>query len=171
MLSWIGLAVALLTAQDGPKDAQVIDLGDGYARVESATYSVEVPQGWAVTEETRWGQRKMKPQDGGGELGVMTAGPTQASWDELYRTSLYFIMREGEGDPTPYEVAKRKDGLEAATFAVLDPSGFAERRYVLVKHPERGLLALSVRVPDRRADEEWTKHFARMVETATFKGD
>ena len=165
------MALTLTMSQEAPRDARTVDLGDGYARVESATYSVEVPKGWTVTEETRWGQRKMKPGQGGGELGVMTAGPTQASWDELYQTSLYFIMREGEGDPTPYEVTKRKDGLEAATFAVLDGSGFAERRYVLIKHPERGLLALSVRVPNKDADAEWTRHFERMVASAKFKGD
>ncbi len=164
----LSLILPLVLAQTTEPDHSIVDLKDGYVRVETKTYSIEVPKGWKVTPETRWGQRKIAPT-GGGELGVMTAPPSRASWDDLYDTSLYFIMRESEGTPTPYTVTKLKNGLEAATFAVKDERGFANRRYVLVKHPEKGLLALSVRIPGTDTEKEWAAHFDRMVASAKFK--
>ena len=41
-------------------DAKIVDLRDGFVRVETAAYSIEVPKEWKVSEETRWGQRKAK---------------------------------------------------------------------------------------------------------------
>lgn len=151
-----------------PPDAKIIDLGDGYSRIVTKEYSVEVPKGWDVSEQTPWGQRKMNPKGNSGELGVMTAPPGQQSWDQLYETSLYFILRESKGKPTPYRLTKRADGSEVASFEVLDDQGFANRRYVLIRDKSRGLLALSVKVPSREADKEWEKHFARMVKSAKF---
>ncbi|MFM9872861.1 MAG: hypothetical protein ACKVQS_05275 [Fimbriimonadaceae bacterium] len=149
-------------------DAKLIDLADGYVRVEAKTYSMEVPKGWVVEAETRWGQRKIAPS-GGGELGAMTAPPSQQSWDELYDTALYFIMRDEKGTATPYEKVKTKRGYEAASFSVLDKEGFAKRRYMMIKEPTKGLLALSVKIPDQKSEKEWAGHFKRMVDTALFK--
>jgi hypothetical protein len=151
-----------------PSDAKVQDLGDGYMRVTTATYVIDVPRGWEVGRETPWGQRDAKPDKSGGKLGVMTAPPGQQSWDSLYRTSMYFIMREEQGDATPYQVTKLENGLEAMTFSIKDKTGFEARRYVLVKSPEKGLLALSVRVPGPKEAEQWAKHFDRMVKSARF---
>ena len=151
-----------------PKDATVVDLGDGYAKVTTASYSIEVPKGWEVSAETPWGQRKAQPVQGGGELGVMTAPPGRQTWEQLYETSLYFILRESKGEATPYRLSKTKSGLEAATFEVLDGDGFASRRYVLIRDEANGLLALSVSVPSRKADKLWSKHFKRLIETAQF---
>ena len=64
---------------------------------------------------------------------------------------------------------KLKSGFEAAQFSVRDADGFASRRYLLIKNPEKGLLALSVRIPGNDAEKQWTKHFARMTSTAKFK--
>jgi phosphatidate phosphatase APP1 len=161
----------IMLVQTGPKDASMTDLKDGYVRVNAATYTIEVPKDWKVSEETQWGQRKMAPSKSDGELGVMTAPPGRQSWDSLYRTSLFFIMRESPNDKaSPYKLTKREDGLEAAVFSVTNPEGFAYKRYVLLRHPEKGLLALSVRIPDRKSEAAWQKHFDRLVKTATFKG-
>lgn len=160
-----------LMMQTGPKDATITDLKDGYVKVTAATYTIEIPKDWKVSEETQWGQRKMAPSKIDGELGVMTAPPGQQTWESLYRTSLFFIMRESPKDKaSPYKLIKREDGLEAATFSVTNPAGFAYKRYVLLKHPQKGLLALSVKIPDVQAEKVWQKHFDRLVKTAQFKG-
>lgn len=161
------LAVSSIASQF-PADAKVVNLGDGYSRVETLSYSIELPTGWQVSEETPWGQRKANPKGEAGELGVMTAPPGQQSWDQLYQTSLYFIMRESKGKPTPYRLGKTAGGLETGSFEVLDDTGFAARRYILIKGKDGRLLALSVRVPSREADKEWTKHFERLSRTARF---
>lgn len=164
------MAAGLLFAQSGPKDASITDLKDGYVKVNAATYTIEVPKDWKISEETQWGQRKMAPGQANGELGVMTAPPGQQSWESLYRTSLFFILRESPNDKaSPYKLTKREDGLEAATFSVTNPEGFAHKRYVLLRHPQKGLLALSVKIPDRKSEAAWQKHFDRLVKTATFK--
>jgi hypothetical protein len=167
MISLISLTAIALSQT--PDDAKIIDLKDGYCQVQAATYTIEVPKGWEVSGQTPWGQRTMTPQKGSGELGVMTAPPGRQTWDELYQTSLYFIRRESDGKPTPYRITKMANGLEAASFELLDKGGFAAKRYVLIKDEKKGLLALSVKVPSRDADKEWTKHFDRMIRSAKFK--
>lgn len=159
--------LALLLAQAAPaapSDAKLEDLKDGYVRVVTREYSIEVPKGWAVTTETRWGQRDATGN--GGKLGVMTAGATDATWEELYRTSLFFIQRERRGTPTPFKVSKTDQGYEACSFSILDEEGFAERRYVLLKNKDREVIALSVRIDDRKATKDLERHFDRMVRTA-----
>ena len=64
---------------------------------------------------------------------------------------------------------KLKSGFEAAQFSVRDADGLDSRRYLLIKNPEKGLLALSARIPRNDAEKQWTKHFARMTSTAKFK--
>jgi hypothetical protein len=171
MLTSILTMVVMMSGQElkGPADAKLIDLVDGYVRVETATYTLEVPKEWKVTPETRWGQRKISPA-GGGELGAMTAPPSQQSWDQLYDTALYFILRDGDGGkPTKYEIVKTKRGYEAASFSIIDKEGFAKERYMMVKHPEKGLLALSVAIPNKDGEKQWAAHFKRMVDSAEFK--
>jgi hypothetical protein len=145
-------------------DAKIVDLRDGFVRVETAAYSIEVPKEWKVSEETRWGQRKAKGKHG--ELGMMTGGRTRATWEQLYDTSLYFIMREESGKPTPFKVSKTKQGYEAATFSVLDDKGFATRRYVLLRDKAGSLLALSVRIGEKQREKELAAAFDRMVKSA-----
>ena len=100
-----------------------------YVLVKTDKYSFEIPRGWTVGEETPWGARDMVPASGNGKLGAMTAGPTKASWDELYRTSLYFIQREEKGKVTPFRTGKTKQGYECMSFEVTQASGFVNRRF------------------------------------------
>jgi len=162
----ISLLAAMTAISQLPADAKVIKLGDGYNRIETSTYAIEVPAGWQVSEETPWGQRTAHPKDHSGELGVMSAPPGRQTWDQLYQTSLYFILRESKGKPTPYRLQKNERGLETASFEVLDDHGYAARRYILMREKDGRLLALSVRVPSREADKEWTAHFERLSRTA-----
>lgn len=161
MLTVLATLLALV-----PGDAQVKDLRDGFVRVETKAYSFEIPKGWSIGSETPWGARDLKPANGKAVLGAMTAGPSQAGWDQLYRTSLWFIQREEEGKATPYTVKKTTQGYEACTFSVHDKEGFAKRRYVLLKHPSGKVLALSVKIPDRSEESNLAPVFDRFVSSA-----
>jgi hypothetical protein len=159
------LSLALVAA---PKDATVTDLKDGFVRVETKAYILEMPKDWSVTRETPWGARDMTPKEGEGKMGVMTAPPTQASWDELYRTSLYFITRERKGKPTAYRLGKAPQGYETMSFEVLDKDGWADRRYVILKKDDR-ILALNVNLASKKVEKAWMAHFQRMIDTAKIK--
>ncbi|HMS55567.1 MAG TPA: hypothetical protein PKA27_09225 [Fimbriimonadaceae bacterium] len=140
-----------------------------FVLVDTPKYSFEVPEGWEVGRETPWGARDIVPKSDAGKLGAMTAGPTTASWEELYRTSLYFIMREGEGKATPFRVGKTKGGYESIAFEVANNTGFADRRYVLLKNSQGSALALSVKLPSKNVEEKFVLMFQRMVDTAKIK--
>lgn len=159
------LTLALAQAQPVPADVKVTDLKDGYVRVVTPSYSVEIPKNWAISRETPWGDRKFGTRTEG-QLGVMTAGQTDATWEQLYRTSLYFIQREEQGTPTPFEVTKTEAGYEAMSFSVKDKDGFATRRYVLLKNKDSVAIALSVRITKREDEKTMAKHFDRMVKSA-----
>jgi len=168
-MNLITALTSLVMLVQGPaSDTKSVDLNDGYIRVQTPNYELEVPKGWEIGRETPWGSRAVHPPKGEGELSVMTAPPGNQSWDQLYQTSLYFIMREGPGKATPYKLVKTPRGLDAASFEVVDDKGFANRRYVLIKDQASGLIALSVKVPSREADKEWSKHFERLIKTARF---
>ena len=167
----VALAYAVTFAQSENNSQSVTDLKDGYVRFKSDTYQIDVPKDWKVSSETWYGQRKVSPKSGGGELGVMTAPPSRQSWDQVYQTALFYINREESGQPTPYVLTKTKNGYEAATFRVKDSNGFAKRHYVMIKHEEKGLLALSVTIPNEDSEKAWTKHFKRMVDSAIFLGE
>lgn len=162
---------ALFSATALAQDYKTTDLGDGYVQMKTETYEIHIPKGWKVSPETFFGQRKASPEQGKGELGMMTAPPSRQNWDQLYKTALYYIMREADGQASPYKLTKTKNGYEAATFEVIASNGFNSRRYVMIKHQTYGLLALSVTIPDKESDKQWTKHFSRMVDTARFLGD
>jgi hypothetical protein len=140
-----------------------------YILVKTEKYSFEIPRGWSVGEETPWGARDMVPSEGSGKLGAMTAGPTKASWDELYRTSLYFIQREEKGKPTPFRTGKTKQGYECMSFEVAQASGFVNRRFTLLKDGSGNALALSVKIPSAAQEKQYLADFKHMVDSAKLK--
>jgi hypothetical protein len=142
-----------------------------YQTFRTKTYSIDLPTDWKVSEETWFGQRKAEPVDGKGEIGIMTAPTSRQSWDQLYETALYFVLREQAGTPTEFRMTKTKQGYEAASFEVLNKQGWADRRFVMIKHPAKGLLALSVNIPDSGATKTWESYFKRMVDSAKFIAD
>ncbi len=158
----LSLAIALVL---GPGDAKIVDLKDGFVRVETPSYSLEVPKGWEVSRETSFGQREMTSN--AGKMTAMTAaGGGKQGWEQLYRTSLFFIMREKKGNATPYQISKTKQGYEACSFSILDADGFADRRYVILKNEVQNILALSVKIPERKLEKGLLAQFDRMVRTA-----
>jgi hypothetical protein len=140
-----------------------------YVLVETPKYSFEIPKGWKMSEETPWGARDIVASKSDGKLGAMTAGPTKASWAELYQTSLYFIQREAKGEATPFRTGKTKQGYECMSFEVLDKDKFAERRYTLLKNTAGSALALSVKIPSKAQEKQYIAMFQRMVDSAKIK--
>jgi hypothetical protein len=140
-----------------------------FVTFESDRYSFEVPMGWTVGKETPWGARDIVPKGGDGKLGAMTAGPTRASWDELYRTSLFFIKREGKGKETPFRLGKTKQGYESMSFEMINDEGWADRRYTLLKNSVGNALALSVKIPSKNDEKQYTAWFQRMVDSAKLR--
>lgn len=140
-----------------------------FVTFESDRYSFEVPKGWTVGKETPWGARDVVPGSGNGKLGAMTAGPTRASWEELYRTSLFFIKREGEGKETPFRIGKTKQGYESMSFEMINKDGWADRRYTLLKNDAGSALALSVKIPNRKDEKQYAQWFQHMVDTAKLR--
>ncbi len=150
----------------GPNDAKIVDLKDGFVRVETKSYTFEVPKGWEVGSETPWGARDMTPAKGAGAMGAMTAPPSTQSWDRLYETSLYFITREKPGKATPYVLGKAPQGYETMTFQVVSADGFADRRYTILKSKGNRILALSVKIPGKDQEKKFMDVFDRMIKSA-----
>lgn len=165
----MSLAVAGASlAQGRANDTKTEDLKDGYVRVTTASYTLEVPKGWDVSGETSFGQREMSGAKT--KMTAMTAGggggPT--NWDQLYQTAVWFSTREG-GKATPYKLSKSAQGYEAMSYTVVNENGFATNRYVILKAPKGAILALSVKIPDEKRESELMKHFDRLVKTASIK--
>ncbi|MEQ1822202.1 MAG: hypothetical protein ABL949_06820 [Fimbriimonadaceae bacterium] len=140
-----------------------------FTQIDTPGYSFEIPEGWNFGKETPWGARDITPKTGQGKIGAMTAGPTTASWDDLYQTSLYFIQREEKGVASAFKTGKTKQGFECMTFNVTNGDGFANRRYTLLKDKAGKALALSVKIPSREQESEYAAIFKRMVDSAKIK--
>ena len=140
-----------------------------YTFVDTSKYSFEIPKGWDLGDETPWGARDILPKQEAGKMGAMTAGPTKATWAELYKTSLYFIQREAKGDPTPFRTGKTKLGYECMSFEVLNKDKFANRRYTLLKNSAGSALALSINIPSKTVEKKYLEMFQHMVDTAKIK--
>ena len=140
-----------------------------FVLVETPKYSLEIPADWKMGDETPWGATDITPKVGQGKLGAMTAGPTQASWAELFETSMYFIKREEPGTPTAIREGKTKIGYASASFEVVNKKGFANRRYTLLRNGSGNVLALSIKIPSIAEEEALTKIFRHMVDTAKIK--
>src|SRR5687767_764 len=95
------LSLASFTSSD---DARVEELGDGYMRVITKEYSLEVPKGWTVSKQTSYGERTIKGKSG--SLGAMTAPPATDPWEKLYSTAIYYVRMETKDKPTDYKLTK-----------------------------------------------------------------
>jgi hypothetical protein len=155
---------ALLACLATISDTKQTNLPDGFVRVETAAYTIELPPGWSVSRETSFGQREMSK--GEAQMTAMTApGGGRQSWDRLYQTAVYFSTRGG-GKATPYKLTKTKQGYEAMSYSVLDGSGWARTRYMILKSKNGNALALSVKIPGKQREGELTAIFDRLVHTA-----
>lgn len=142
----------------------ITDLKDGFIRVETKKYTVEVPKGWEVGEETSFGQREFHSDKG--ELGTMTGSAKGATWDRLYNTSLYFIQRREKATPTPYRLGKNKKGYETMSFEMIGKDNKPTSKYVILKNSKEEILALSVRIMQGKSEKELAQAFERLVNTA-----
>ncbi|HLO98828.1 MAG TPA: hypothetical protein VK171_09565 [Fimbriimonas sp.] len=157
-------------AQSGaPDDAKLSKGPKGFTVVDTAKYTLQIPNGWVVGKETPWGARDILAKSESGKFGAMTAGPTQAGWDQLNKTSLAFIKREEPGEETPFRTGKTKAGYESMSFEVKNKSGFFSRRYTLVRNAAGSVLALSIKIPSVDQEKRYIEMFNHMVETAKLK--
>lgn len=155
--------------QSKDNDLRTSKLSKDFTLVETSKYSIEVPDGWTVGKQTPWGARTITPNQGRGEFGAMTAGPSKDGWDKLYQTSLFYIKREEPGVETPYVVGRTKQGYECISFDVKDSSGFAARRYTLIRDSKGYVLALSIKIPSPSLEKVFVAQFQHMVDTAKIR--
>ncbi len=96
----------------------------------------------------------------------MTAGVTKQTWNQLYATSLFFILRQEPGKPTPFRLGKTKTGYESCSFEVANSTGFVNRKYVLLKDARGAAIALSVIIGEPKLEKKISAYFDRMVDSA-----
>lgn len=153
-----------------------------YVKVDTKNYTLEVPEGWEVGQETSFGQREIVPEKKEGDMKAaamssMTGpGLGKRSWDDLYKTSLYFITRYDNAQnaknapkPTPYTLSKSKQGFEACSWSMLDADKTTKARYVILKSQTGNILALSVKIPSKESKAKLDAIFDHMVATAVVK--
>ncbi|MBM3493416.1 MAG: hypothetical protein FJX72_03695 [Armatimonadetes bacterium] len=152
-----------------------------YRTMDTNAFTLQVPSGWTVSEETPWGARDISPEGGADAMGGATmssmTGPGlgRSSWKQLYETSLYFITRgdrAGKMTATPYELGKSKQGYETCSWAMKDGKGRVVQRHVILKHSNGNILALSAKTPASAEKQDISKldrMFRHMTETAIVK--
>jgi hypothetical protein len=162
-LQTLGYLVALVNLAE----VKTTDLKDGFVRVDTPKYMVEIPKGWEIGEETSFGQREFHSERG--ELGTMTGGKSDRTWDQLYQTSLFFVRRAVPGTPTAYRLGKSKTGYETMSFEMMNADKKPTAKYVIFKNTNSEILALSVRITDQKNAKDLEKAFDRMINTAKMK--
>lgn len=170
--------IPLLAAVAATLFAQVPPMPIQYVTVETKPYTLEVPKGWQVGQETSFGQREIEPSETdkmakGAALSAMTGpGLGKQSWEQLYRTSLFFITRSYGTKPvtaTSFQLTKTKQGFEAASWTMVDADKTPLSRYVVLKSPTGNILALSVKIPANAPRARLEEIFEHMVATAVVK--
>jgi hypothetical protein len=142
-----------------------------FRTITTKNYVIQVPEGWQVGEETSFGQREIAPKEGStqGQMTSMTGpGLAKQSWEQLYQTSLYFVLRgqpAGSMTATRPEMGKTKQGFETASWSMLDPKKVVLARYVVLKS-KNNILALSVKIPANADRTRLETIFERLVSTA-----
>ena len=144
-----------------------------YVKSANDKYAIEAPEGWEISAETPFGQREIaSKQKKSGSMSVMSAAGSGAkSWDELYRTSLYFITRyqKEELKATPYKLGKTKSGLESCSWDMTDRDGKLRSKHVILKETSGKILALSGRFQPETDTKTLESDFRHLVETARIK--
>lgn len=151
-----------------------------YVTVDTRNYTLQIPAGWSVSEETPWGSRDIRPGDNGDLAGASMSSMTgpglgKQSWQRLYDTSLYFITRydrEGKMTATKYTLGKSKQGFETCSWDMKDADNRILQRHVILKHDNGNILALSVKFPKAVSGDDRAKlerSFRHMLDTAKVK--
>lgn len=149
-----------------------------YETIKTESYTLQIPKGWMMSDETPWGARQIRPPSSEGELGAgslstMTGrGAGRQSWDRLYQTSLYFIMRGTGGRemrPTPYSMLTTQQGYEACAWDMIGEKDLLLQRHAILRHTNGNILAVSVKFPKNASEsirKQLDRHFWHMVHTA-----
>jgi hypothetical protein len=150
-----------------------------FVTVDTRSYTLESPEGWIVSEETSFGQREIHPKEDkqGAKIGAMTAmtgaGLGKQEWEQLYRTSLYFITRSfppAKYDAKPFTLLKTRKGYDACTWTMEEKgTKRVAARYVILKSATENILALSVKIPASAEKKVLDAQFQHLVDTAVVK--
>lgn len=177
-----GLAASLLLA--GPandrKNEAASERKPASRTVDTRSFTLQIPSGWSISEETPWGSRDIRPDGAdsaeGASMSSMTGpGLGRQSWQRLYETSLYFITRydrERKLKATQYTIGKSKLGFETCSWDMKDDEDRVLQRHVILKHENGNILALSVKFPKAVSSADRAKldrSFRHMLDTAVVK--
>lgn len=106
-------------------------------------------------------------------MSTMTApGAHNEPWEQLYNTSLFFIMQQykkGEVKAMPFKVTKAPQGYEACSWTVEEKDGGIRARHVVLRNSAGKILALSIKFATTKGNEADDAAFEHMVTTASLK--
>jgi hypothetical protein len=158
------------------------DVSKKFVTLDTRSYTLESPEGWVVSEETPFGQREIHPRDDarGAKIGAMSAmtgaGLGRQDWEQLYRTSLFYITRSfppAKFEARPFTLLKTRKGYDACTWTMEEKgTKRVAARYVILKSTTGNILALSVKVPasaERTVTKVLDAQFQHLVDTAVVK--
>ncbi len=172
------LAMGSASAMTAPPESPAV-VPKKFVTLDTKSYTLESPDGWVVTEETPFGQREIHPKEdaSGAKIGAMSAmtgpGLGKQDWEQLYRTSLYYISRSfppAKYDAKPFTLLKTRKGYEACTWTMEEKgTKRVAARYVILKSTSGNILALSVKVPASAEKKVLDAQFQHLVDTAVVK--
>jgi hypothetical protein len=103
-------------------------------------------------------------------------GLGRQTWDELYKTSNYYILRYAptgsKMKPLPYKLGKTRQGIDSCSWTMVDPAGVPVQRHVILKRPDGDILALSVKLPasaGKQVRSRLEMMFSHLVDTAVLR--
>ncbi|MBS1704829.1 MAG: hypothetical protein JST40_03070 [Armatimonadetes bacterium] len=152
------------------KDVTMTDMMNGYSRAETSAFSVEVPNGWTVSEKTDFGSRDITSDGSTAKFNIMELGVKKDPWDDLYATSVEMAKKEvADGSFTPYEKFTTKGRYEAIKFGAKDSNDFMTHRWTLVRNGSGDLVAIGVTIPNGDSEKKLSKDFQHMIDTLVVK--
>ena len=166
-------------SQETPFGQREIHPAKEAAKEKAADSTKEVAKSGDIGESRGDKSASSRPEtEKGPSMSSMTGpGLGKQSWDQLYKTSLFYITRSGrEGGskmkPTAYTLGKSKQGFETCSWTMNDTDSHPLARHVILKHTNANILALSVKLPPaatRETKERLERIFQHMVNTAVVR--
>ncbi|MBV6458633.1 MAG: hypothetical protein HONBIEJF_01766 [Fimbriimonadaceae bacterium] len=162
----IAAALLALTLFQTTKEDVIVDLKDGYSRLETGEFAVEFPTGWDVMPRNEAGERKIMPKDRTGEITIRVLPSSTDSWEQIYDKHLFDITEKVGGKSSGMRLRKEASGMESMAYELIDGGGFGKRKFMIVKDRDGRMLSMGMTVPTREDLKLWSEHFTRFTKTA-----
>jgi len=162
----IAAALFALTLFQTTKEDVIVDLKDGYSRLETGEFAVEFPTGWDVMPRNEQGERKIMPKDRTGEITIRTMSATTDSWEQIYEKHLYDMTSKVGGKSSGMRQRREASGMESVAYELIDGGGFGKRKFMIVRDRDGKMLVMGMTVPTREDLKTWSEHFTRFTKTA-----